>query len=127
MAVSAGSLPVPLSPLFIFLLLLTLNSGGNVKMGNGQENERKWCVARPSASEAELEADITYACSHVRDSCRLIQEGGACFFPNTLINHASVVMNQYYADMGRNSWNCDFSASALLVLSNPSYGGCSYA
>lgn len=84
------------------------------------QEQKYWCVGKPSASEAELSANIEYGCSFERVNCSVIQEGGVCFYPNTLINHASVVMNLYYSSMGRNSWNCDFRSSALTVISNPS-------
>ncbi|KAH1050219.1 hypothetical protein GYH30_020619 [Glycine max] len=80
MAKSAGSLVVFLS---IFILLLFCN------------------LAKPSTSDVELNEIIEYSCSSLGD-CKMIQQGGSCFNPNTLINFASVVMNQYYATNGSN-------------------------
>ena len=78
-----------------------------------------WCVAKPSATGEELKSNIEYACN-VLSNCNLIQPGGSCSNPDTLINHASVVMNQYYALKGRNTWNCYFNNSGLIVITDPS-------
>lgn len=36
------------------------------------------------------------------------------------MNHASIAMNLYYQSKGRNHWNCDFRASGLIVMTDPS-------
>ncbi|KAK6917473.1 X8 domain, partial [Dillenia turbinata] len=51
----------------------------------------------------------------------LFNSGQACFYPNTLINRASVAMNLYYQANGRNYWNCYFQNSGLIVISDPIY------
>ncbi|XP_041022975.1 glucan endo-1,3-beta-D-glucosidase-like [Juglans microcarpa x Juglans regia] len=119
MAKSTLSLPT----LLLFLLLLLLNSEGSPKLANAQADT--WCIAKPSSSDAELTANIIFSCDQVLD-CRLIQEGGQCFLPNTLVHHASVVMNLYYKMMGKNYWNCDFRNSGLLSLTDPSHDSCTY-
>ncbi|KAI4295405.1 hypothetical protein L6164_035454 [Bauhinia variegata] len=119
MAQSTASLPL----FFLFLLFL---SGGLVKFGNGQEKEQSWCVAKPSTGDGELVANIRYACNELQD-CSMISQGGSCYEPHTLMNHASVVMNQYYAVKGRYKWNCNFTYTGLVALENPSYSNCKYA
>ncbi|XP_020595655.1 major pollen allergen Ole e 10-like [Phalaenopsis equestris] len=86
--------------------------------------EKTWCVANPSAKEVDLQNNIDFACSKI--DCSLIQYDGLCFFPDTNISHASVAMNLYYQSNGRNSWNCYFGGSGLLVTTDPSYGTCKY-
>ncbi|KAL6197368.1 hypothetical protein ACLB2K_032977 [Fragaria x ananassa] len=113
-----------ISILFL-LLLFILFPGGFVKLINGDEN-KTWCVAKPSVTDSELSANIQFACNQLKD-CKVIQEGGSCYNPNSLINHASVVMNLYYKDVGQNSWNCDFRGSGLITQTDPSYGSCKYA
>ncbi|KAI0507500.1 hypothetical protein KFK09_013625 [Dendrobium nobile] len=76
--------------------------------------EKTWCVANPSTKEAELQNNIEFVCSKL--DCSLIQIGGLCFVPETKISHASVAMNLYYQSMGRNSWNCHFGGSGLIVM-----------
>lgn len=68
--------------------------------------------------EHELQANINYACNYV--DCSVIQKDGACSFPYTLINYASVVMNLYYQEHGRHFHTCDFSKTGLVVVTDPS-------
>ncbi|GFY95108.1 O-Glycosyl hydrolases family 17 protein [Actinidia rufa] len=84
-----------------------------------------WCVPKPGVSDAQLQANLDYACGHGVD-CSSIQPGGACFEPNTVASHAAFAMNLLYQTAGRNPWNCDFSQTATLTSSNPSYNGCTY-
>ncbi|XP_062014676.1 glucan endo-1,3-beta-D-glucosidase-like [Rosa rugosa] len=99
-----------LSLSILFLLLLFIHfPGGPIKVVSEDEN-KTWCVA----------------CNQLKD-CKVIQEGGSCYNPNSLINHASVVMNLYYKAVGQNSWSCDFRGSALITQTDPSYGSCKYA
>ncbi|VFQ62393.1 unnamed protein product [Cuscuta campestris] len=84
-----------------------------------------WCVPKQGATDAQLQANIDYVCGLGYD-CRPIQPGGSCFTPNTLLSHASYAMNLLYQTSGRNPWNCDFSQTALLTSTNPSYDGCTY-
>ncbi|XP_065877754.1 glucan endo-1,3-beta-D-glucosidase-like [Euphorbia lathyris] len=115
-----------LSLLFILAFLSSGKTGqGMVNPANGEMQEKTWCVAKPSASEAELAANINYVCEQI-GICKIIEKGGSCYFPPTKINHASVVMNLYYQLMGRNYWNCDFRGTALRVTTNPSYRDCEY-
>ncbi|CAN6323069.1 unnamed protein product [Urochloa humidicola] len=85
-----------------------------------------WCVAREGAADADLQADLDYACAQVGVDCGAIQPGGACYEPNTVRAHAAYAMNQLYQAAGRHPWNCDFRASATLTSDNPSYGACVY-
>ncbi|KAL5144269.1 Glucan endo-1,3-beta-glucosidase 7 [Glycine soja] len=88
-------------------------------------NTAGWCVAKAGVSDAQLQANIDYACSQGID-CGPIQPGGACFEPNTIASHAAFAMNLYYQTSGKNQWNCDFSQSATLTSQNPSYNACIY-
>ncbi|KAI7749797.1 hypothetical protein M8C21_012155 [Ambrosia artemisiifolia] len=49
---------------------------------------KKWCVPKPNVSNAALQSNIDYVCSHGTD-CRPIQAGGACFQPNNVQAHAA--------------------------------------
>ncbi|KAI5670975.1 hypothetical protein M9H77_11339 [Catharanthus roseus] len=80
--------------------------------------QRVWCIPKPSSTEIALKENVMYACGMV--DCSLIQRGGSCFEPNTSMNHASVVMNLYYQQSGRNPWNCDFKGSGIIAIKNPS-------
>lgn len=85
----------------------------------------QWCVPKSGVSDAQLQANLDYACGHGID-CSAIQPGGACFDPNTVASHAAYAMNLYYHTVGTVPLNCDFSQTAMLTSSNPSYNACSY-
>lgn len=71
-------------------------------------------------NDAELQANLDYACSRQGMDCGPIQPGGACYEPNTVASHAAFAMNLYYQKFGRNPWNCDFSQTATITSQNPS-------
>ncbi|KAI6690259.1 hypothetical protein NL676_027087 [Syzygium grande] len=104
-----------------FLIFLCFISGELVKIVHAQKT---WCVAKPSSDQATLMANINYACSQV--DCQILRKGCPCAYPDNLMNHASIAMNLYYQANGRNWWNCDFRKSGLIVVTDPSYGNCSY-
>ncbi|KAI3827076.1 hypothetical protein L1987_01139 [Smallanthus sonchifolius] len=107
--------------LFFFLVI----SDGILGYAKGQApGQGAWCVAKPSASDEELQNNINYACTYV--DCKMIRPGGSCYEPQKLVNKASVAMNLYYQTNGRNYWNCDFKASGIIAVTDPSYGGCKY-
>ncbi|KAK6136767.1 hypothetical protein DH2020_029480 [Rehmannia glutinosa] len=78
-----------------------------------------WCVPRPGISDAQLQANLDYACGQGID-CSPIQPGGPCFEPTTVLSHAAYAMNLLYQSAGRNPWNCDFMQTATLTSTNPS-------
>ncbi|CAL9057736.1 unnamed protein product [Musa banksii] len=86
----------------------------------------RWCVARADASAAALQANIDYACGSGGANCRPIQDGGACFYPNTPLSHASYAMNAYYQAAGRHDFDCDFGHTGVLTSTDPSRGNCKY-
>ncbi|XP_031131045.1 glucan endo-1,3-beta-D-glucosidase-like isoform X1 [Ipomoea triloba] len=113
------------SIIILFLLLHFSTSGNMMRLANAQApGQGSWCLPRPSASYRELMDNMNYACNVV--NCTAIRRGGPCFHPNSLINHASFVMNLYYQKAGRNFWNCDFKNTAVIVVTDPSYGNCKY-
>ncbi|XP_060168394.1 glucan endo-1,3-beta-D-glucosidase isoform X1 [Lycium barbarum] len=85
-----------------------------------------WCMPKPGTPDSELQANLDYACGMSGINCNPIQAGGPCFEPNTVASHAAYAMNLLYQIAGRNPWNCDFSQTASLTSTNPSYGGCTY-
>ncbi|KAM1207285.1 hypothetical protein ACFX13_007999 [Malus domestica] len=109
--------------LSVLLLLLLLSfTSETLLMVNGQKT---WCVARPSSDQATLLSNLNYACAHV--DCQILRKGCPCSSPDNLMNRASIAMNMYYQSKGKNQWNCDFRGSALIVVTDPSYGDCIYA
>lgn len=90
-----------------------------------QPQGKKWCVPKPDATDAALQANIDYVCSNGAD-CRPIQPGGACYEPTSVRAHASYIMNAFYQSNGRNDFNCDFRNTGVVTFSDPSKGACKY-
>lgn len=110
-------------PIFTLLLLQLSCSGIMTRLANAQApGQGSWCLPRPSTSDRELMANLIHACNVV--NCTATQQGGPCFYPDTLINHASFAMNLYYQKSGANYWNCDFRKTAVIAVTDPSYGEC---
>lgn len=85
--------------------------------------EGMWCVARSEASDEALQTGLDYACARGAD-CVPIQENGLCYLPNTLQAHASYAFNSYYQRSNMAPGACDFSGTATLAKTDPSYGSC---
>ncbi|CAA7034967.1 unnamed protein product [Microthlaspi erraticum] len=83
---------------------------------------RTWCVALPATSAEQLQNNIKFGCSHI--DCAAINPGGTCYYPNTLYNHASYVMNAYYQSQGRTFAACTFGNTGFQIGSDPSAGEC---
>ncbi|AEE34563.1 putative glucan endo-1,3-beta-D-glucosidase [Arabidopsis thaliana] len=86
---------------------------------------KTWCVANTSAASTLLQANIDWACSEGKVDCVMINPGGPCFDPDTVISHASFVMNDFYRNHGSTE-ECNFSGTGQVVTFDPSYGGCVY-
>ncbi|CAN1219323.1 Glucan endo-1,3-beta-glucosidase 1 [Linum perenne] len=80
---------------------------------------QSWCVAKAGTSATSLQAALDYACGTGGVDCSQIQQGAACYNPNTLQNHASFAFNNYY-QKNPVATSCDFGGTAAVVSSNPS-------
>lgn len=76
-----------------------------------------WCVANPNAPADNQQKDINVLCDAV--DCSSIKPGGACFDPNTVRDHASVVFNRYYKERDSNPTTCNFGGDAMITTTNP--------
>lgn len=63
---------------------------------------------------------LDWACGMGGADCSKIQVNQACYFPNTLRDHASFAFNNYYQKFKRNGATCYFHASAMITGLNPS-------
>ncbi|KVH90968.1 PLASMODESMATA CALLOSE-BINDING PROTEIN 3-like [Cynara cardunculus var. scolymus] len=84
-----------------------------------------WCVARSDATQEALQIALDYACSAGAD-CAPLQLSGLCFLPNTIQAHASYAFNSYYMRKSMAPGSCDFSGTATVAKTDPSYGSCVY-
>ncbi|KAH7438738.1 hypothetical protein KP509_04G029100 [Ceratopteris richardii] len=87
-----------------------------------------YCVALQSADPTQLQAALDWACGTGLGNvdCSSLQVGGACYNPNTLVDHASYAFNSYYIAQNAASGSCDFNGLANIVQTNPSSGSCVY-
>ncbi|KAK7269468.1 hypothetical protein RIF29_22195 [Crotalaria pallida] len=85
---------------------------------------QSWCVAKTGAPQTALQSALDYACGNGAD-CSQVQQGGSCYSPVTLQNHASYAFNSYYQKHPAPT-SCDFGGTATLVNTNPSSGSCVY-
>ncbi|CDP05033.1 unnamed protein product [Coffea canephora] len=86
---------------------------------------KRWCLPKTGAKEDTLQKNLDYVCGLGMD-CKPIQEGGACYLPNTVRGHAAYAMNAYYQATGRNDYACDFGGTGAITKLDPSYGSCKY-
>ncbi|XP_030463185.2 glucan endo-1,3-beta-glucosidase-like [Syzygium oleosum] len=86
-----------------------------------------WCVALSGVPQADLQNALDWACGLGMADCKPIQEGGACFDPDTLVSHASYAFNNYYQQNGNSEIACNFGGTAALTKADPSYGKCVYS
>lgn len=80
---------------------------------------RRWCIAKPNADVMVLQENLDYACGQ-GINCSPIQPGGACYYPDTVQAHAAYAMNEYYQASGRNTFDCDFGQSGMVMTTDPS-------
>ncbi|XP_057720545.1 uncharacterized protein LOC130935022 [Arachis stenosperma] len=93
--------------------------------GQGQGQGQSWCVAKSGVSATALQSALDYACGMPGVDCSQLQQGGSCYNPNSVQNHASFAFNSYYQKNPAPT-SCDFGGTATLVNTNPSTGSCIY-
>ncbi|KAJ8485869.1 hypothetical protein OPV22_018354 [Ensete ventricosum] len=80
---------------------------------------------QPSRIVREMEVALDYACGYGGADCSAIQQGGSCYNPDTVHDHASYAFNDYYQ---RNPipTSCDFGGTAVFTNVDPSTSTCRY-
>ncbi|CAN6909823.1 unnamed protein product [Brassica oleracea var. botrytis] len=87
---------------------------------------KQWCIANSTATDAELMLNIYLGCEHKFVNCKPIYPGGSCFDPDTLISHASFVMNAFFQLHNRTKEFCGYNNTGIITTTDPSYGSCVY-
>ncbi|GMH07093.1 hypothetical protein Nepgr_008933 [Nepenthes gracilis] len=84
-----------------------------------------WCVASQTASQAALQVALDYACGYGGADCSSIQPGGSCYYPDTLLDHASCAFNNYYQKNPVPN-SCNFGGTGIITSTDPSSATCQY-
>lgn len=79
-----------------------------------------WCVAKPSVPAETLQEAMDYACGEGGAECDEIQPNGNCYYPDTIVSHASYAFNSYWQKTKINGGTCSFGGTAMLINSDPS-------
>ncbi|GFP96972.1 glucan endo-1 3-beta-glucosidase 13 [Phtheirospermum japonicum] len=85
-----------------------------------------WCIVSGSASAADLQNGLSWACGPMNVDCLAIQPSQPCFEPNSLASHASYAFNSYYQQNGATDIACTFGGAGVRTNKNPSYDNCMY-
>jgi hypothetical protein len=79
-----------------------------------------WCVARPGASQEDLQNALDWACGAGGADCSPLQPGGRCYQPDTVLTHASYAFNIFYQQNGNSDIACNFGGTGAIVKRDPS-------
>lgn len=83
-------------------------------------HEGVWCVAKPSVPSEKLQEAMDYACGEGGADCDPISPTGSCYFPDSIVAHASYAFNSYWQKNKKNGGTCGFGGTAMLIDSDPS-------
>jgi hypothetical protein len=100
----------------VLLLFLVFSVGGS---------DALWCVCKSDQSNPSLQKTIDYACGAGAD-CTQIITNGPCYNPNTVVSHCSYAANSYFQKNGQTQTACNFTGTATISTTDPSYTGCTY-
>ncbi|XP_057415907.1 PLASMODESMATA CALLOSE-BINDING PROTEIN 1-like [Lotus japonicus] len=114
--------PELVSALFFTAIITIWSMNVAIVCGQGAT----WCVARSDASNDALQTALDYACGVGGADCFPLQPDQLCFLPNTIQAHASYAFNSFYQRKTRAPGSCDFSGTATIATTDPSYGSCVY-
>ncbi|KAK4366365.1 hypothetical protein RND71_014245 [Anisodus tanguticus] len=86
----------------------------------GVHGDGLWCVAKPSVPPETLQEALDYACGEGGADCEDIGPSGSCYYPDTVVAHASYAFNSYWQKTKSNGGTCGFGGTAMLINSDPS-------
>ncbi|XP_059624002.1 glucan endo-1,3-beta-glucosidase 3 [Cornus florida] len=85
-----------------------------------------WCVAKPSVPAETLQEAMDYACGEGGADCEAIGSLGSCFYPDTVVAHASYAFNSYWQKSKKNGGTCSFGGTAMIINADPSFQHCRF-
>lgn len=88
--------------------------------GHGGGGGGLWCVAKPSVPPETLQEALDYACGEGDADCEAISPTGSCYYPDTVVAHASYAFNSYWQKTKSIGGTCGFGGTAMLINSDPS-------
>ncbi|CAN4116848.1 unnamed protein product [Withania somnifera] len=94
--------------------------------GGGVHGNALWCVAKPSVPPETLQEALDYACGEGAADCEAISPTGSCFYPDTVVAHASYAFNSYWQKTKSIGGTCGFGGTAMLINTDPSYLHCQF-
>jgi hypothetical protein len=80
----------------------------------------QWCVADEQTPDEDLQAAMDWACGKGGADCSKIQVNQACYFPNTVKDHASYAFNNYFQKFKHQGGSCYFKGAAMITELDPS-------
>uniref|UniRef100_A0A5B7AD67 glucan endo-1,3-beta-D-glucosidase n=1 Tax=Davidia involucrata TaxID=16924 RepID=A0A5B7AD67_DAVIN len=102
--------------------VVDMTTEANITRSNGTS----WCIASSTASEADLQNALDWACGPGNVDCIAIQPSQPCFEPDNLVSHASFAFNSFYHQNGATDVACSFGGAGVKTNKNPSYDNCLY-
>lgn len=87
---------------------------------------RLWCVAKPSVPVETLQEAMDYACGEGGADCGEIGPRGSCYYPDTVVAHASYAFNSYWQNNKKEGGTCEFGGTAMLINADPSFNHCRF-
>ncbi|KAK1301086.1 Glucan endo-1,3-beta-glucosidase 13 [Acorus calamus] len=69
---------------------------------------------------------MDYACGEGGADCGDIGPKGRCFYPDTVVAHASFAFNSYWQRTKRVGGSCSFGGTAVLISDDPSFQSCQF-
>ncbi|KAJ0843746.1 putative glucan endo-1,3-beta-D-glucosidase [Helianthus annuus] len=103
-----------------------LVGGDGAMAGPPLAREQMWCVAKPSVPLEKLQEAMDYACGEGGADCGPISPNGSCYFPDSVVAHASYAFNSYWQKNKKNGGTCGFGGTAMLISSDPSFLQCHF-
>lgn len=79
-----------------------------------------WCVAKPTVPADTLQEAVDYACGSGGADCQEIMPNGNCYYPDSVVAHASYAFNSYWQKNKRSGGTCSFGGTAMLINNDPS-------